>query len=156
MNSNDIDVTGPAHLLDIVHSRHSAWPWLVAAILVHLVVSIVHGGAHSNAHVQLSPAANVFVFGAIVAGLLVGLALAWPTERFGSWVIAITMASALVFGYVNHFLLAGPDHVSQVSTPWRPMFTTTAASLAALEGLASVLAVRIARGCAQIIAPVDA
>jgi hypothetical protein len=146
MNSNDIDVTGPARLLDIARTRHSAWRWLITAIVVHLVVSIVHGAAHSNANVPLSPAANFFVFGVIVAGPLVGLALAWPAERIGSWVIAITMASALVFGCVNHFVLAGPDHVSQVAAPWRPMFTTTAALLAALEGLASTLAIRIARG----------
>ena len=112
---------------------------------MHLVVSIVHGAAHSEAHVPLSRAANSFVFGVIVAGPLVGLALAWPAERIGSWVIAITMASALVFGCVNHFVLAGPDHVSQVAERWRPIFTTTAVLLAAIEGLASALAIRLAR-----------
>src|SRR5262245_56963839 len=86
-----------------------------------------------------------FVFGVIVAGPLVGLALAWPAERVGSWVIAITMASAFVFGCVNHFVLAGPDHVSQVAERWRPIFTTTAVLLAGTEALASALAVRIAR-----------
>jgi hypothetical protein len=143
---NDITVTGPARLPDIARTKHAAWRWLTAAVLVHLVVSIVHGAAHSAAHVPLSPAANLFVFGVIVAGPLVGLALAWPAERIGSWLIAITMASAFVFGCVNHFVLAGPDHVSQVAAPWQPMFTTTAALLAALEGLASALALRIARG----------
>jgi hypothetical protein len=156
MNSSDIDVTDPARLRDIARIGHSAWRWLIAAIVVHLIVSIVHGAAHSNAHVPLSPAANAFVFGVIVAGPLVGLVLAWPAERLGSWVIAITMASALAFGCVNHFVLAGPDHVSQVAAPWRPMFTTTAALLALLEGLASVLAIRIARGHERITAPVDA
>ena len=146
MNSNDIKVTGLARLLDISSTRHSAWRWLTAAVLVHLVVSIVHGAAHSGAHVPLSRAANLFVFGVIVAGPLVGLALALAAERIGSWVIAITMAGALVFGCVNHFVLAGPDHVSQVAERWRPMFTTTAALLAAIEGLASALAIRIARG----------
>jgi hypothetical protein len=67
-------------------------------------------------------------------------------ERIGSWVIAVTMAAALVFGCMNHFVLAGPDHVSQVAGQWRPVFTTTAALIAATEALASALAVRIARG----------
>ena len=102
--------------------------------------------AHSEAQVPLSRAANFFVFSVILAGPLVGLALASFNERIGSWVIAVTMASALVFGCVNHFVLAGPDHVSQVAERWRPIFTTTAALLAAIEGLASGLAVRIARG----------
>jgi hypothetical protein len=146
MNSNDIKVMSPARLLGISSARHSPWRWLTAAVLVHLVVSIVHGAAHAEAHVPLSRAANLFVFGVILAGPLVGLALASLDERIGSWVIAVTMASALVFGCVNHFVLAGPDHVSQVADRWRPIFTTTAALLAATEALASALAVRIARG----------
>ena len=143
MNSNDIKVMSLARLLDIHRARHSAWRWLTAAVLVHLVVSIVHGAAHSEAHVPLSRAANLFVFTVILAGPLVGLALASFSERIGSRVIAVTMASALVFGCVNHFVLAGPDHVSEVAEGWRTMFTTTAALLAAIEGLASALAVRI-------------
>ena len=145
MNTNDIKVTGLARPLDRSSIRQFAWRWLTALVLVHLVVSIVHGAAHSAAHVPLSPAASLFVFGVIVAGPLVGLALAWPAERIGSWVIATTMAGAFVFGCVNHFVLAGPDHVSQVAEQWRPIFTTTAALLAAMEGLASALAIRIAR-----------
>jgi hypothetical protein len=146
MNSKDIKVTGLARVFAISGAKHPAWPWLTAAVLVHLIVSIVHGAAHSGAHVPLSSAANLFVFGVIVSGPIVGLALAWPAERLGSWVIAITMASAFVFGFVNHFVFAGPDHVSQVAERWRPMFTTTAVLLAAIEGLASALAIRIARG----------
>jgi hypothetical protein len=127
-------------------TRRSAWRWLTVVVLLHLAVSVVHGTAHSGAHVPLSRAANLFVFAVIVAGPLVGLAVALAASRIGSWVIAITMAGALVFGWANHFLLAGPDRVWQVAERWRPMFTVTAALLAAIEGLASVLAIRIARG----------
>jgi hypothetical protein len=114
--------------------------------LVHLAVSVVHGTAHSGAHVPLSRAANVFVFGVIVAGPLVGLAVAMAAARIDSSVIAITRAGAFVFGCVKHFVLAGPDHVSRVAEQWRAMFATTAALLAALEVLAATLAIRIARG----------
>lgn len=127
-------------------TRRSAWRWLTVVVLVHLAVSVVHGTAHSGAHVPLSRAANLFVFGVIVAGPLVGLAVAMAAARIGSSVIAITMAGAFVFGCVNHFVLAGPDHVSQVAEQWRAMFATTAALLAALEALAATLAIRIARG----------
>src|SRR5205807_10525213 len=108
MNSNDIKVTALPRLVGISGTRHSAWRWLTAAVLVHLVVSIVHGAAHAEAHVPLSRAANLFVFGVIVAGPLVGLGLAWSTEAIGSWVIAITMARDLVFGCGNAFGLVGP------------------------------------------------
>ena len=70
--------------------------WLTAAVLTHLAVSIVHGRAHAGADVPLSYAANLFVFIVILAGPLIGLALMWPAQRIGNWVIAVTMAASLV------------------------------------------------------------
>ena len=127
--------------------RHTDTPrfWLIAVVLSHLAVSIVHGAAHGQANVPLSPAANLFVLIVIVAGPLVGLALTWPAERIGSWLIAITMAASLVFGVVNHFVLVSPDHVAHVAPQSRALFTTTAVLLALTEALASGLAIRIAR-----------
>jgi len=118
--------------------------WLTATVLLHLVVSIVHGAAHAGAHVPLSPAANLFVFTVILAGPLVGLALTWPAERIGSWLIAITMAASLVFGLVNHFVIVSPDHIAHVTEQWQPLFTTTAVLLALTEALGSALAIRLA------------
>jgi hypothetical protein len=43
------------------------------------------------------------------------------------------MAASLVFGVVNHFLLASPDHVSHVAQQWRTLFATTAVLLALTE-----------------------
>ena len=145
MSINDINGTESARPRARANATRSAWRWLTAAVLLHLAVSIIHGTAHSRAHVPLSTAANLFVFGVILTGPLAGLALAWRAERIGSWVIAITMAGAFVFGCVNHFVLAGPDHVAQVVESWRPLFTTTAVLLAATEAFSSALAIRIAR-----------
>ena len=122
-----------------------AWRWLVAAVLAHLVVSVVHGVAHAQAHVPLSLASNLFVFIVILAGPLVGLALTWPAERIGSWLVALTMAGALVFGFINHFALDSPDQVTHVDPQWRPLFATTAVLLAMTEVLAGGLAIRLAR-----------
>jgi hypothetical protein len=133
--------------------RGSANPrrrWLTAAVLSHLVVSIVHGAAHNGAQVPLSPAANLFVLAVIVAGPVVGLALTWPAARLGTWVIAITMAGSLVFGLVNHFVLASPDHVAHVAPEWRPLFTTTAVLLALTEALGVSLAIAVARERSRI------
>jgi hypothetical protein len=55
------------------------------------------------------------------------------------------LASSLVFGFVNHFLLDSPDHVAHVSAEWRLLFTSTAILLAVTEGLGSGLAIRVAR-----------
>jgi len=119
--------------------------WLTAAVLAHLVISIVHGAAHAQAHVPLSRAANLFVYIVILAGPLIGLALLWAAGRIGSWLIAVTMAGSLVFGLVNHFVLASPDHVAHVAPEWRPLFATTAVLLAVTEAIGSGLAIRVVR-----------
>jgi hypothetical protein len=124
---------------------NSARRWLAAVVLTHLVVSMVHGIAHARAQVPLSPAANMFVYIVILAGPLVGLALTWPAQQLGSWVVATTLAGSLVFGLVNHFVLSSPDHVAHVAPDWRPLFTATAILLAVTEALGSGLAIRLAR-----------
>lgn len=115
----------------------------MATVLAHLVVSMVHGVAHTQAHVPLSLAANLFVYIVILAGPLIGLALTWWTARLGGWVIALAMAGSLVFGLVNHFVLTSPDHVAHVDPQWRTLFATTAVLLAVTEALGAVLAVKL-------------
>jgi hypothetical protein len=119
--------------------------WLTTLVLAHLFVTILHGAAHTEAHVRLSGAANVFVFVVILAGPVLGLGLSFGTERIGSWLIATTMAGSFVFGCVNHFVLSSPDQVWHVDAAWRPLFAATAVLLAVTEGLVSLLAIRVAR-----------
>ena len=139
-----------ARQLGMSTSDKAAWRWLAAAVLAHLVVSVVHGTAHDGAHVPLTPAANLFVFIVILAGPLVGLGLTWPAQRIGAWVIAATLAASLVFGLVNHFVLDSPDHVAHVAPDWRSLFTTTAILLIVTEGLGAGLALRLARERTQV------
>jgi hypothetical protein len=124
---------------------NATWKWLAAMVLAHLVVSMVHGAAHVEAHVTQSRAASLFVFIVILAGPLIGLALTWPAARIGSWLIAATMTGSLVFGSVNHFLVASPDHVAHVDPQWRQLFAATAVLLAVTEALSSGLAIRALR-----------
>jgi hypothetical protein len=119
--------------------------WLLTAVVVHLAISIVHGAAHSNARVPLSPASNLFVLVVILAGPLVGLALSWRSPAIGAWIVASTMAAALVFGVLNHFVFDGPDHVAHVDPQWRTLFAATALLLALTEGLGSGLAITLLR-----------
>jgi hypothetical protein len=122
--------------------RNPVWMWLMATVLVHLVVSAIHGTAHDRAHVPLSFGASMFVYVVILAGPLVGLALTWWHARAGGWVIALAMSGSLLFGVLNHFLLSSPDHVAHVDPQWRPLFTATAVLLAVTEALGAVLAAR--------------
>jgi hypothetical protein len=126
-------------------SRYDSSPrfWLTAFVVLHLMTSIVHGAAHVGAHVQLSLAGSLFVFIVILAGPLVGLALMWRAERAGGWVIALAMAGSFIFGLLNHFVFASPDHVAHVASQWRPLFATTAALLALTEAQGCGLALRL-------------
>jgi hypothetical protein len=112
---------------------------------LHLVIAIVHGWAHTRANVPLSRSATLFVISVILAGPLAGLGLTWPAERIGTWLIAITMAGSLVFGLVNHFVWASPDHVGHVARQWQPLFATTAVLLALTEVIGAGLAIRVAQ-----------
>ena len=79
----------------------------------------------------------------IVADPLAGLALMWWTERLGGWIIALAMAGSFIFGFLNHFVFASPDHVAHVASAWRPLFTATAVLLALTEALGFTLALRV-------------
>lgn len=131
--------------MSMTRNGSRAWTWLIWVVLAHLVISFVHGAAHAQAHVPLSLAANLFVYIVILAGPLLGLVLAWKARRIGSVVIACAMAGSLVFGLVNHFVLASADHVSHVDPQWRALFATTAVLLAVTEALGSGLAIRVIR-----------
>lgn len=125
--------------------RDSGWTWLAVTVLAHFVAAIAHGVTHVGAQVPLSPLAAVFVFGVILAGPLVGLALSVWGVRTGSVFVAVTMAGSLAFGVVNHFVLAGSDHVAHVAARWQGLFAITAVLVALTEALGLGLAIRLAR-----------
>lgn len=128
-----------------MRQHHPTRSWVVAIALLHLAVCAAHGMAHDSGHVPMSLAANLFVFGVILAGPLAGLALLWRRRRLGSWIVAATLAAAFCFGVVNHFIFESPDHIRMVAEQVRPAFTVTALLLALTEMLGAVLAVRLAR-----------
>ena len=117
---------------------------LIAVVLLHLAITIVHGQAHSGAAIPLPLAATLFVYLVILAGPLVGLALARWRPVAAAWVVAASLGSALVFGLVNHFIIAGPDHVDHVAQAWRMQFRITALLLVASEAAGVVVGVRSA------------
>ena len=121
--------------------RHGADWALATIVLIHLAISVLHGRAHSGAQVPLSPAATLFVYVIILAGPLVGLAISRWRPTAGGWTVAASLAGALVFGLINHFLVAGPDHVDHVAAPWRPLFGATAALLLASEAAGTAIGV---------------
>jgi hypothetical protein len=116
--------------------------WLGAVVGGHLLITILHGTAHQGAHVPLTAAAGAFVLLVIEIGPLAGFALSIGWPRAGGWVVAASMAGALVFGLVNHFVRSSPDHVSQVAEAWRPLFASTAWLLLLTEAIGVAVGVR--------------
>ena len=90
---------------------------LITVVLLHLAITIVHGQAHSGAAIPLPLAATLFVYLVILACPLVGLALTRWRPVAGAWVVAASLGGALVFGLVNHFIIAGPDHAPSARGP---------------------------------------
>jgi hypothetical protein len=126
------------------------WRALAAIVWIHLIVSLVHGGAHAGGHVLLSPVQSGFVFLVILAGPLIGLATAVRRLVLGCSIVALTLVASLAFGLLNHFVLGGADQVTHVDTAWRPLFASTAALLAVTEFVGSALATRIIRRSALL------
>ncbi|HKW97463.1 MAG TPA: hypothetical protein VJN43_06995 [Bryobacteraceae bacterium] len=84
-------------------------------VLVHLLITVVHGWAHAQLHIDLSIAANIFVLVVIGIGPLAGLVLLWSQRwRAGAAIVAFTMAASLLFGVWNHFVVESADHVAHL------------------------------------------
>lgn len=97
-------------------------------VLAHLLVTIVHGLAHSRLRIELSPAGRLFVIVVIIISPLVAGIVLWTSrQRTGSWLLALSMAASLLFGLYKHFVAMGPDRVGeQAAGQWATVFAATA------------------------------
>jgi hypothetical protein len=112
---------------------------LAGVVVLHLIVTVIHGSAHSGAAVEQGSAAMAFIFLVIIAGPLVGLAWMWVNPSRGARLIGITMAASLLFGLINHFIIPGADRVDHVAAAWRGLFESTAVMLVVIEAAGAAL-----------------
>src|SRR5690349_10341879 len=102
--------------------------YATAIVLLHTLITIIHGAAHLGEMVIGSVADNVFIVGVIWLAPLVAIALL----RMGRWqagsvMLTVAMAGSLIYGIYNHFIVPSPDNV--VSFPagsWQLPFQITA------------------------------
>ena len=106
----------------------------LALILIHLVVSILHGWAHQGAMVTLTTFGNVYV-GVVITLMPVVAAVFLFTrkQKIGSLLLGLSMFGSFVFGFWYHFLSQTNDNVTQVHGSWHSTFLWTAIALAAIE-----------------------
>ena len=103
-------------------------------VLIHFVISVVHGQAHQGAMVALTVFGNVYVLVVITLAPLVAAVLLFTRRRkLGALLLALSMCGSFIFGFWYHFLSSTNDNVAQVHGPWHSMFLLTAIALALIE-----------------------
>jgi hypothetical protein len=102
--------------------------WGSGIVLAHLLVTIVHGTAHSRLNIGLSPSEKLFVIVVITLFPLLAGILMWTSgQRRALWLLALSMGASLLFGLYKHFVAGGPDHVGeQAAGTWTSAFAATA------------------------------
>jgi cation transport ATPase len=110
-------------------------PFLVLAlILVHLLVSTVHGWAHQAAMVALTTFGYVYVVVVItLMPFLAAVLLFTRKKRMGALLLMLSMFGSFIFGSWYHFLSNTGDNVTQVPGPAHSTFLWTAIALAVIE-----------------------
>jgi hypothetical protein len=114
--------------------KPAAWSG-TAVVVLHLLINLVHGAAHSKIQIPLSSAATVFVLVVIFVCPLLATALLWTRyQRLGLVLLGVAMACSLIFGLYHHFWMPGLDQVGQQGSDfWASAFALTAWLLAITE-----------------------
>jgi hypothetical protein len=121
--------------------------------LIHLVINILHGQAHTELHIGLSSFQLLFVVGVIFISPLLAMVLLWTQrQRLGLVLLTASMAGACLFGLYYHFVVPSPDHVAHVPEGfWGDIFRVTAVLLAIVEGTGVALGWLWLRAYARVL-----
>jgi hypothetical protein len=103
--------------------------------VVHFLISLVHGFAHSRLHIDMNQWQSLYILIVITVLPLISAVLLWRTQTTsGFWLLLISMLGSLLFGGYYHFIAAGADNVSSLgSHSWVQPFQLTAVLLAIIE-----------------------
>lgn len=112
-------------------------------VLVHTVISIVHGMAHAFLGVGLPLWGTIYVVLMVFCAPLIAMGLYYARGEFwGAWLLLISMTGALVFGLFAHYVIEGSDHVGHIPAgTWQLAFQSTAALLLISEAAGVFLGV---------------
>jgi hypothetical protein len=106
----------------------------LAIIAGHLLVSLVHGAAHSSLHIDMATWQTVYILVVITLLPLVSGYLLWRRRPGGFLLLLCSMMGGLVFGGYYHFIAIGSDNVSSLGAhSWALPFQATAVLLALIE-----------------------
>ena len=122
--------------------------WVVTlVVLAHLVVTLLHGQAHTRLAIELASWQQLYVIVVILLAPLVALALSWTRyAKAGVWLLLGSMLGALIFGAVYHYIIISEDHVAHLPPgDARGLFRITALLLLVTETVGVVVAAMMAR-----------
>ena len=115
-------------------------------ILIHLIVSTLHGWAHQAAMVTLTTFGYVYVSVVItLMPLVAAVFLFTRKKKIGALLLALSMLGSFIFGFWFHFLSQTNDNVAQVHGPWHLTFLWTAIAVAVIELTGTVVGFRMFR-----------
>jgi hypothetical protein len=127
--------------------RSNQLRWIAIAVVGHLIVSVLHGHAHTRLGVGLSDWQNSYVLVVIVLAPLVALALSFTRYiRAGLWLLLASMIGSLIFGLCYHYIIISSDHVAHLPAgDARGVFRVTAVLLLITEALGVIVAAIVLR-----------
>ena len=116
-------------------------------VLLHLLVNIVHGSAHRELRIGLTPIASAFVILVVLLFPLIAMILIWTAKKqLGLILFSASMFASFVFGLYHHFLATSPDHIhSQPDTRWGFTFVLTSYALLIIEAIGSYVGIHFLR-----------
>jgi hypothetical protein len=102
-----------------------------AIVVIHALLAMVHGSAHTHLGISLNLGQNLFVVIVIMLAPLVSMILLWTRlRRLGAAVLFLSMAGSLVFGVAYHFVVVSNDHLLHLPAgDWQVVFQATAVLL---------------------------
>ena len=86
----------------------------IAIVALHAIVLVAHSAAHLSLHIDVNLWQNAYILLVIIVLPLVSAYLLWKRARGGFLILFLSMLGALLFGAYYHFILSGPDNVSEV------------------------------------------
>ncbi len=115
----------------------------IAIVILHALIVIPHGMAHSHLQIQMNQWQNVYILLVINVLPLLAAILIWRRKRIGFLILLFSMAGSFLFGGFYHFIAAGPDNVASLTAhPWTQTFQWTAILLAVSEATGFLVGIR--------------
>lgn len=117
---------------------------LTILLIIHHIIAIIHGDAHTGIPVILSSAQNIFVYLVIMLVPIIAVVLVWTRfATIGLWLLLLSMVGSFAFDVFHHYILVSPDniaHLPQSPAALQSQFIWSAHGLTVMQVLGAGLA----------------